>query len=157
PSLSSESQRSQFAMLRALNAEQLRQNPGDSELEAVVSSYELAWRMQANAPDVLDLGQETQATRVLYGIGTPETDNLGRKCLMARRFCEAGVRFIQVTYGDSTANPAWDQHSNMPKHLDHARAVDRPIAGLIADLKQRGLLDDTLIWWGSEFGRTPYA
>jgi hypothetical protein len=157
PALSADAQRSQFAMLRALNAEQLRQNPGDSELEAVVSSYELAWRMQANAPDVLDLGQETQATRALYGIGTPETDNFGRQCLLARRFCEAGVRFIQVTYGDSTANPAWDQHSNMPKHLDHACAVDRPIAGLLTDLKQRGLLDDTLIWWGSEFGRTPYA
>ena len=71
--------------------------------------------------------------------------------------CESGVRFIQVTYGDSTANPAWDQHSNMPKHADHARAVDRPIAGLLADLKARGLLDDTLVWWGSEFGRTPYA
>jgi hypothetical protein len=157
PSLSSEAQHGQFSMLRALNAEQLRQNPGDSELEAVVSSYELAWRMQANAPDVLDLAQETKATQALYGIGTPETDNFGRQCLMARRFCEAGVRFIQVTYGDSTANPAWDQHSNMPKHADHARAVDRPISGLLTDLKQRGLLDDTLIWWGSEFGRTPYA
>jgi hypothetical protein len=157
PVLSPEAQRSQFAMLRSLNAEQLRQNPGDSELEAVVSSYELAWRMQSNAPDVLDLAQETKATQALYGIGTPETDNFGRQCLLARRFCEAGVRFIQVTYGDSTANPAWDQHSNLPKHADHARAVDRPIAGLLTDLKQRGLLDDTLIWWGSEFGRTPYA
>ena len=144
-------------MLRSLNAEQLRQNPGDSELEAVVSSYELAWRMQSNAPDVLDLAHETKATQALYGIGTPETDNFGRQCLLARRFCEAGVRFIQVTYGDSTANPAWDQHSNLPKHGVHARAVDRPIAGLLTDLKQRGLLDDTLIWWGSEFGRTPYA
>jgi uncharacterized protein (DUF1501 family) len=70
---------------------------------------------------------------------------------------ESGVRYVQVTYGDNTANPAWDQHSNLPKHADHARAVDRPIAGLLADLKQRGLLDDTLVWWGSEFGRTPYA
>jgi hypothetical protein len=157
PVLSPEAQRSQFAMLRSLNAEQLKQNPGDSELEAVVSSYELAWRMQSNAPDVLDLAHETKATQALYGIGTPETDNFGRQCLLARRFCEAGVRFIQVTYGDSTANPAWDQHSNLPKHGDHARAVDRPIAGLLTDLKQRGLLDDTLIWWGSEFGRTPYA
>ena len=76
---------------------------------------------------------------------------------MARRLCEAGVRFVQVTYGDSTANPAWDQHSNLPKHADHARAVDRPIAGLLADLKRRGLLEDTLVWWGGEFGRTPYA
>ena len=76
---------------------------------------------------------------------------------MARRLCEAGVRFVQVTYGDNTANPAWDQHSNLPKHADHARAVDRPIAGLLADLKRRGLLEDTLVWWGGEFGRTPYA
>jgi hypothetical protein len=159
PELSPEAQQSQFNLLRALNSEQLKQdqNRGDSELEAVVSSYELAWRMQSNAPDVLDLAQESKQTRTLYGIGAPETDNFGRQCLMARRLCEAGVRFIQVTYGDSTANPAWDQHSNMPKHADHARAVDRPIAGLLADLKQRGLLDDTLIWWGSEFGRTPYA
>jgi arylsulfatase A-like enzyme len=76
---------------------------------------------------------------------------------MARRLCEAGVRYVQVTYGDSTANPAWDQHSNMPRHAEHARAVDRPIAGLLTDLKARGLLDDTIVWWGGEFGRTPYA
>jgi uncharacterized protein (DUF1501 family) len=76
---------------------------------------------------------------------------------MARRLCEAGVRYVQVTYGDASANPAWDQHSNLPKHAEHARAVDRPIAGLLADLKQRGLLKDTIVWWGSEFGRTPYA
>jgi arylsulfatase A-like enzyme len=76
---------------------------------------------------------------------------------MARRLAEAGVRFIQVNYGDNSNNPAWDQHSNMPKHADHARAVDKPVAGLLADLKQRGLLDDTIVWWGGEFGRTPYA
>ena len=156
--LSAEAQQSQFDLVRDLNAAQLRpQNPGDSELEALVSSFELAWRMQSSAPDALDLANETKATQALYGIGTPETDNFGRQCLLARRFCEAGVRFIQVTYGDSTANPAWDQHSDLPKHGVHARAVDRPIAGLLTDLKQRGLLDDTLIWWGSEFGRTPYA
>ena len=101
--------------------------------------------------------RDPQETQALYGIGSPTTDNFGRQCLLARRLCEAGVRFVQVTYGDSTANPAWDQHSNLPKHADHARAVDRPIAGLLADLKRRGLLDDTLVWWGSEFGRTPYA
>ncbi len=106
---------------------------------------------------MLDLAREPAETHALYGIGDPHTDNFGRQCLMARRLCEAGVRFVQVTYGDSTANPAWDQHSNLPKHAAHARAVDRPIAGLLADLKRRGLLDDTLVWWGSEFGRTPYA
>ena len=113
--------------------------------------------MQSHAPDVFDLDRESAQTRALYGIGEPETDNFGRQCLMARRMCESGVRFVQVTYGDSTANPAWDQHSDMPKHATHARAVDRPIAGLLADLKARGLLDDTLVWWGSEFGRTPYS
>jgi arylsulfatase A-like enzyme len=76
---------------------------------------------------------------------------------MARRLCEEGVRFVQVTYGDNTANPRWDQHSNLPKHADHARAVDKPVAGLLQDLKVRGLLEDTLVWWGGEFGRTPYA
>ena len=123
----------------------------------MVNSYELAWRMQQNAPGVLDLSKESPETLELYGIGEKATDNFGRQCLMARRLCEAGVRYVQVTYGDNTANPAWDQHSNLPKHADHARAVDKPIAGLLADLKQRGLLEDTLVWWGGEFGRTPYA
>jgi hypothetical protein len=113
--------------------------------------------MQQHAPAVLDLSHETAATLDLYGIGRQPTDDFGRKCLLARRLCESGVRFVQVTYGDNTANPAWDQHSNLPKHAEHARAVDRPIAGLLADLKARGLLDDTLVWWGGEFGRTPYA
>jgi hypothetical protein len=146
-----------FGLLRELNAEQLKLRPGDAEFEAVASSYELAWRMQHNAPDVLDLSKETAETQRLYGIGDRATETFGRQCLMARRLCEAGVRYVQVTYGDNTANPAWDQHTNLPKHGDHARAVDRPIAGLLADLKRRGLLEDTLVWWGGEFGRTPYA
>src|SRR4029450_5949427 len=116
-----------------------------------------AWRMQHNAPDALDLSKESAETLKLYGVNEKATDTFGRQCLMARRLCEAGVRFVQVTYGDNTANPRWDQHSNLPKHADHARAVDRPVAGLLADLKARGLLDDTLLWWGGEFGRTPYA
>ncbi|MEO1996312.1 MAG: DUF1501 domain-containing protein, partial [Planctomycetaceae bacterium] len=147
----------QFELLRQLNAQQLGRRPGDKELDAVISSYELAWRMQNNAPEVLDLSGETEATLDLYGINQKATDDYGRQCLMARRLCEAGVRYIQVTYGDGTANPAWDQHSNLPKHADHALRVDRPIAGLLADLEQRGLLEDTLVWWGAEFGRTPYA
>ncbi len=146
-----------FDLLREIHAEQLRAKPGDAELEAVAASYELAWRMQQNAPDVLDISKETKATHALYGIGEKATDNFGKQCLMARRLCEAGVRYIQVTYGDNSANPAWDQHSNMPKHADHAKAVDKPIAGLITDLKRRGLLEDTIVWWGGEFGRTPYA
>ena len=147
----------EFELIRELNAEQLRTRPGDREFEAVADSYERAWRMQGNAPDVLDLSRESKSTLAMYGIGTKETDGFGRQCLMARRLCEVGVRFVQVTYGDNSANPAWDQHSNLPKHGEHARAVDRPIAGLLGDLRQRGLLEDTLVWWGGEFGRTPYA
>jgi len=150
-------QRARFDLLRDLHAEQLRRTPGDAELEAVVDSFELGWRMQQNAPGALDLSRESAETLRLYGIGEKPTDDFGRQCLTARRLSEAGVRFVQVTYGDNTANPAWDQHSNLPKHGDHARAVDKPIAGLLADLKRRGLLEDTLVWWGGEFGRTPYA
>jgi hypothetical protein len=150
-------QRRQFELLQALNAEQTRRAPGDAELEAVIGSFELAFRMQHHAPGVLDLSGETKETLKLYGIGDPATDNFGRQCLMARRLAEAGVRYVQINYGDNTANPAWDQHSNLPRHADHARAVDRPVAGLLADLKRRGLLEDTLVWWGGEFGRTPYA
>ena len=157
PSRSPSEQRRQFEFIRALNAEQIKQRPGDSELEAVISSFELAWRMQNHAPHALDLSRETPQTLALYGIGEKPTDDFGRQLLMARRLCESGVRYVQVTYGDNTANPAWDQHSNLPRHADHARAVDKPVAGLLADLKQRGLLEDTLVWWGGEFGRTPYA
>lgn len=153
--------RARFDLLQRLNAEQLQRSgsgsPDASELEAVINSYELAWRMQSHAPGVLDLAQETAQTLSLYGINEQPTDVFGRQCLMARRLAEQGVRYIQVTYGDNSANPAWDQHSNLPKHGDHARAVDRPISGLLADLKQRGLLEDTIVWWGGEFGRTPYA
>jgi len=150
-------ERDELDRLQALNHAQLQRYAGDDELEAAVRSYELAWRMQSHAPQVLDMAGESAATLALYGIGQTETDNFGRQCLLARRMCEAGVRYVQVTYGDNTANPAWDQHSNLPKHAEHARAVDRPIAGLLADLKQRGLLEDTIVWWGGEFGRTPYA
>lgn len=150
-------QRRQLDLIQALNAEQRLRHEDDSRLEAVIHSYELAWRMQIVAPDVLDLSLETAATQAAYGIGEAATDAFGRQCLTARRLCEAGVRYVQVTYGDNSANPAWDQHSNLPKHADHARAVDRPIAALLTDLKARGLLEDTLVWWGGEFGRTPYA
>lgn len=157
PPRSMEEAKRQFDLLRELNTEQLRQKPGESELEAVINSYELAWRMQGSAPDVIDFRGESPETLALYGIGEKATDNFGRQCLLARRMCESGVRFVQVNYGDNTNNPAWDQHSNMEKHADHAQAVDKPVAGLLADLKQRGLLEDTIVWWGGEFGRTPYA
>jgi hypothetical protein len=155
--ISTADQQRQFDLLRAMNEEQLRRNPGDNELEAVINSYELAYRMQNNAPGALDLSKETPATLKMYGIGEKATDNYGRQCLMARRLCESGVRYVQVNYGDNTNNPAWDQHSNLPKHGEHALAVDKPVAALLTDLKQRGLLDDTIVWWGGEFGRTPYA
>lgn len=143
--------------VQRLNRERFEQRAGDDQLDAMIRSYELAWRMQTHSPEVFDLAGESEATLRDYGIGEKATDSFGRRCLMARRLCEAGVRFIQVNYGDNSANPAWDQHSNLPKHADHALAVDQPIGALLGDLAQRGLLEDTLVWWGSEFGRTPYA
>ena len=158
PRRSRAEQREQFDLLQSLNRQQAAARAAhDSNLDAVIESYELAWRMQQVAPDVLDLSSESAETLSLYGIGEKETDSYGRECLMARRLAEAGVRYIQVNYTDNSNNPAWDQHTNMPKHADHARAVDRPIAGLLTDLKRRGLLEDTLVWWGGEFGRNPYA
>lgn len=158
PAWTPEQQRRQFDLLRALSAEQAASSTlGDTELEAVIQSYELAWRLQNNAPRTLDLSDESEITKRMYGIDEKPTDNFGRQCLMARRLAEAGVRYIQVNYGDNSNNPAWDQHSNLPKHAEHAAAVDKPIAALLADLKARGLLEDTIVWWGGEFGRTPYA
>ncbi len=146
----------QVDVLKRLNRIQLdRRSTYDSELEAALESYELAWKMQRMAPEILDLSTETKATLNMYGIDDPVTKDYGQKCLLARRLCESGVRFIEVNYGSDSGN--WDQHSDLPKHADHAKAVDRPIAGLLTDLKQRGLLDDTIVWWGGEFGRTPYS
>ena len=155
--LSTHEQRRQLEFLQRLNAEQLNTVKGDSELEALISSYELAWRMQNNAPGVLDLSQETQHTMAMYGIGEKETDYFGRQCLMARRLCENGVRFVQVTSGAAGGANNWDQHSKLPQHEAQAKAVDKPIAGLLQDLKQRGLLEDTIVWFSGEFGRAPYA
>ena len=144
-------------LLEGLLAGQRELHPTDLVIDAVGKSYELAARMQLSAPGLLDLDGETPETERLYGIDKKTTETFGRQCLLARRLVEAGVRFVQVTYGDGSANPAWDQHSNMPEHAKHARAVDQPVAGLLIDLKRRGLLDDTIVWFGSEFGRTPYA
>ena len=113
--------------------------------------------MQMEAPEVSDISKESAYTKSLYGIGDKRTDFYGRQCLLARRMVEHGVRFVSVNYSDESNNPRWDQHGNMPKHKDHALATDKPVAGLLADLKQRGLLEDTLVWWGGEFGRTPFA
>jgi len=150
--------RSRLDQIQALNQIQLEQRSnGETELDAAIESYEMAWKMQSIAPKLLDFSNETAETSRLYGLDQKETESYGRKCLLARRLCESGVRFVQVNYGDNSANPAWDQHSNLPKHAEHARAVDQPIAGLLTDLAQRGLLEDTLVWWGGEFGRAPYA
>ena len=128
----------------------------DAALEARIDSFELAYRMQTAMPELQDLSGETEATRKLYGLDSPVTANFGRQCLMARRFAERGVRFIQVTHSDSDVQ--WDQHGNLIKgHTKNAAEVDKPIAGLLHDLKARGLLEDTLVLWGGEFGRTPVA
>jgi hypothetical protein len=149
--------RRRLDFVQGLNRQRFEDRPGDTELDAMIRSYDLAWRMQTQAPETFDLSGETEETKKLYGIGQQPTDPFGRRCLLARRLCESGVRFIQVNYGDNSANPAWDQHSNLPKHADHAANVDLPIAGLLEDLDRRGLLEETLVWWGGEFGRTPYA
>ncbi|GDX90913.1 sulfatase [Planctomycetia bacterium] len=156
PRWSSPAQRTQLDLLRALNEQQLQQNPAEMALEARIQSYELAFRMQTEMPRLQDLTQETHETQELYGLHDKVTENFARQCLMARRFAEAGVRFIQVTHSDAFVQ--WDQHGDLRKgHTKNALEVDRPIAGLLTDLKQRGLLDDTLVLWGGEFGRTPTA
>jgi uncharacterized protein (DUF1501 family) len=122
----------------------------DSVLEARIASFELAFRMQMEAPETMELKGESEATRKLYGLDDPKTASFARQCLLARRFSERGVRFVQVTHG------YWDQHDDLTKeHGRLASEVDRPIAALLSDLKSRGLLDETLVLWGAEFGRTP--
>ncbi|MEZ6055580.1 MAG: DUF1501 domain-containing protein [Planctomycetaceae bacterium] len=152
-----EQRRRQFDLMQTLNAEQSRRLGGGSEIDAVIGSFELGWRMQQHAPEITNITGETESTLKMYGIGEKETDEFGRQCLLARRMAEAGVRYIQVTYGDNSNNPRWDQHSKIQQHAVHAKAVDLPIAGLLADLKARGLLEDTLVWWGGEFGRNPFT
>jgi hypothetical protein len=143
-------QRSQLDLLAEINRDHLAAVGGDAELEARIESFELAFKMQTEAPEIFDLSGETEATRKLYGLDDPKTESFGRECLLARRLSEKGVRFVQVTHG------YWDQHDKLTaEHARLANEVDRPIAGLLKDLKARGLLDDTLVWWGGEFGRTP--
>lgn len=148
--VSSARQRKNLDTLGRLNREHLAVRPDRSDLEARISSYELAYRMQTEVPGVLDLQGETQATVDAYGIGEPDTDAFGRKCLLARRLVENGVRFVQAYAGN------WDSHDYIERaHGALIRSVDRPIAALIRDLKQRDLLQDTLVVWCGEFGRTP--
>lgn len=146
-------QRMELDMLRQIHEEQLSSTGPDQALEGRIESFELAYRMQTAAPELQDLSGETRQTFSLYGIDEEKTANFGRQCLMARRFAERGVRFVQVTHSYK-----WDQHDNLLKdHAENAMEVDKPIAGLLRDLKQRGLLEDTLVLWGGEFGRTPVA
>lgn len=148
-----EQQRQQLDLLQAMNRAHLERSGGDDRIEGVIESYELAFRMQSAVPRLTDLSGESKATRALYGIDEKPTDDFGRQCLLARRFAEAGVRFIQVSHSFK-----WDQHGNLKGgHEKNAKEVDRPISGLLADLKARGLLKDTLVLWGGEFGRTPVA
>ena len=147
-------QRMQLSHLERLNRDHQSQTGANAALEARISAFELAFRMQTEMPKVEDLSGESLETQKLYGLDNPITANFGRMCLMARRFAEAGVRFIQVTHNDDKVQ--WDQHSDLKAgHEKNAREVDVPIAGLLYDLKSRGLLEDTLVWWGGEFGRTP--
>lgn len=146
-------QRKQLDFLQSLNRQHLERSQHDSQLEAVIESFELAFRMQTEAPELADISGESQATLDLYGINSNPTDAFGRQCLLARRFAERGVRFIQASHSFK-----WDQHINLKRdHENNAREVDKPIAGLLTDLKARGLLDDTLVLWSGEFGRTPTA
>lgn len=146
-------QRAQLDFLKQLNEDHLAATP-DAVLESRINSYELAFRMQTSMPEIQDIRGETEATRNLYGLDNPVTEDFGRQCLMARRFAERGVRFVQVSHSDSKVQ--WDQHGNLKKgHTEKASEVDKPIAGLLHDLKARGLLEDTLVLWSGEFGRTP--
>ena len=142
------------------NRQHMEARPGDSDLEARMTAYELAFRMQASAPEVADISSETAATKELYGLGDAVTRPYGKQCLLARRMVERGVRFIQIYSGcgNNGASAGWDGHNQIDyNHETMAAQVDRPIAGLLQDLKQRGLLDQTLVVWGGDFGRTPFT
>ncbi len=143
-------QRRQLDLLQSMNRGAVEKNPANSELEGVIESYELGFRMQSAVPAVMDLAGESAETLKQYGVGQSKTDEFGRQCLMARRFAEAGVRFIELTH------EGWDQHNSLKARLtSNCLATDKPIAALISDLKQRDMLDETLIIWSGEFGRTP--
>jgi hypothetical protein len=149
-------QRMQLDLLKQMNQDHLAETGPNQMLESRIESFELAFRMQTAMPEAADLSQESKATHEMYGLHDPMTEDFGRQCLMARRFSERGVRFVQVTHSDTKVQ--WDQHSDLKEgHEKNAREVDRPIAALLKDLKSRGLLEDTLVVWGGEFGRTPTA
>lgn len=151
-------QRSQLDLLAELNERHLRMRPGADDLAARVNSYELAFRMQSEAPEAVDLSEESETTQQMYGLGREPTDEFGRNCLVARRLVERGVRFVQLYSGGGHLEETWDAHESIEKnHGRHGAEVDQPIAALLADLEQRGMLDETLVVWGGEFGRMPFS
>ena len=144
-------QQRQIALVQAMNRDHLELAQRDEQIAGAIESVDLAYRMQSAAPDVLDMSQEPKHVQQAYGIGSPDTDNFARQCLLARRLAEAGVRYVEVSTGNK-----WDQHGNLKSgHEKNARMTDQPVAALLDDLKARGMLDDTLVVWGGEFGRTP--
>jgi uncharacterized protein (DUF1501 family) len=149
-------QRAQLDLLADLNRGHQAEHPAESELAARVAAYELAFRMQAHAPEVVDLSGETEETKQLYGMDQEVSSDFGRRCLLARRLVERGVRFVQVYSGGGSPENHWDAHGELEKnHGRRCAETDRPIAGLLSDLKRRGLLEETLVVWGGEFGRMP--
>ncbi|MEM0898231.1 MAG: DUF1501 domain-containing protein [Verrucomicrobiota bacterium] len=151
--LSRERQRMQLDFIQSLNEEKLAREAHQPGVEGVIESFELAFRMQDAVPDVVDIDRESEETKALYGIGEAATEEFGRKCLMARRFAEAGVRFIELGH-----SPGWDTHGNLRAQLaKNCGETDKPIAGLLMDLKRRDMLKDTLVLWSGEFGRTPHG
>jgi hypothetical protein len=153
--LTPEQQRAKLNFLDQVNRRYADAHADQTELEARIASYELAFRMQAQAPGAVDMTKESDATKNLYGIGEKETDTFGKQCLLARRLVERGVRFVQLYHG---AGSKWDSHDKIEKnHSELCRQMDKPVAGLLRDLKSRGLLNDTLVVWGGEFGRTPMS
>ncbi|MCI0536012.1 MAG: DUF1501 domain-containing protein [Verrucomicrobiales bacterium] len=155
PAVSADQQRATVDLINRLNREALPFGDENSELAARIASYELAFRMQSHAPEIVDISKESEATRKLYGLGRPVTAEFGTRCLLARRLIEAGVRFVQLYCGDTNG---WDGHSDVEgNHTKLCLESDWPVAGLLADLKTRGLLDSTLVIWGGEFGRMPMS
>ena len=153
--ISARQQRATLDFVQQLNRRHLADRDNDDELATRISAYELAFRMQAAAPDIVDLSRETAATKSLYGIDEPETQEFGTRCLLARRMIERGVRFVQLYSGNTNG---WDAHSDVAKnHTEYCRKTDKPVAGLLKDLKRSGLLDETLVIWGGEFGRMPMS
>lgn len=148
---SDKQQRRQLEMLQAINRDYLQRVREDEQVSGAIQGVDLAFRMQTAAPKVLDLSNEPKHVQAMYGVGQKETDNFARQCLLARRLSESGVRYVEVSTGN-----VWDQHSNLLNgHEKNSRATDQPVSALLADLKQRGLLEETLVVWGGEFGRTP--